>query len=76
MYTKKDVEFFARSLGGRVATHSPGDGQTRYKFYDWPTEQDYFAIGTAQLGRAMGAKEAYRWCQGYKAGYVVARKIG
>lgn len=67
MYTKKEILSFANTLGVKVATYSPGDGVTRYKFYDWPTEQDYFAIGTAQLGRAMGAKEAYRWLQGFSA---------
>ena len=50
--------------GYSVDTYSPGDGVTRYRFFDKPG-QDYFG-GSHPLYTALGYKEAYTFAQGLR----------
>lgn len=60
----KDVETFARQVGLHVATWSPGDGMTRYRFFD--RESDYDSgEGLVTVG---GRKDALLWLRGYSSG--------
>lgn len=60
----KDVEALAREVGLHAATWSPGDGCTRYRFYDKPT--DYNA--GRELVTVAGRKDALLWLRGYRQG--------
>lgn len=58
-----------------VATHSPGDGLTRYRFFDHlinghqPQYDEGLGIYTA-----LGAREAHTFIDGYIAGYRACQK--
>lgn len=58
------VEAFAREVGLYVATWSPGDGWTRYRFYDKPTDYN----DGQELMTVAGRKDALVWLRGYRAG--------
>ncbi len=70
-----DVYETAKDVGLYVATWSPGDGVTRYRFLH--TETDYFvgsyhpASDNYILYTALGRKEALVWLAGYEAGRKV-----
>lgn len=66
--TRKDVERAASNVGLHVSTYSPGDGVTRYGFSTEPTDWHMTRYGM----RALGAKEAYAWIQGYREGKASA----
>ena len=74
---KRDMLALAEKVGVKVATYSPGDGMTRYRFIDKRSEpywqQDYFATSHA-LYTALGLREATIWLLGYAAG--VQHKYG
>jgi hypothetical protein len=60
----------AAKLGLMVATWSPGDGMTRYRFFPIGTEtdaQDFFGPRNG-LYTALGLKEAFTWLNGYRDG--------
>lgn len=77
--TRNDVNRLADACGVHVATWSPGDGMTRYRFTQHASGceagaatycgcLDYFgASGSSNLGTALGVKEAYTWLQGFRA---------
>lgn len=52
-----------------LATYSPGDGLTRYRFFPSGSPSDYF--GAAELYTALGVKEALTFVRGYIAGREV-----
>lgn len=60
----KDVEAYARQVGLHVATWSPGDDMTRYRFYNEST--DYNA--GRELVTVGGRRDALLWLRGYRAG--------
>ena len=62
----KNLEEKARHAGLYVDHYSPGDGVTRYRFFDKP--MDYFA--GSGLFTALGRKEADTWLEGYVVGEV------
>lgn len=52
--------------GLRVATHSPGDGVTRYRFFKSKKRVSYFThVG---IYTALGLTEAEAWLAGYMRG--------
>lgn len=55
----------AEKFGFYVATYSPGDGVTRYRFFSEPS--DYFGPASG-LYTALGYKEATIWLNGAIAG--------
>lgn len=61
---RREIEESASALGIHVATWSPGDGLTRYRFFR--TARDYFSDDG--LFTALGAKEAGVFLRGYGAG--------
>lgn len=69
--TANDVKRLAGACGVHIATWSPGDGMTRYRFVRIEgntTSLDYFgASGSDVLGTCLGRSEAYTWLQGYRA---------
>ena len=71
MKTKSDLIERAQSLNLSVATWSPGDGMTRYRFFQ-DEDAEYFA--DEPLYTALGLKEAFTWLSGYAAGKRDATK--
>ena len=60
------MERLAREAGLYVATYSPGDGVTRYRFFKGKKPKSYFeATG---LYTALGISEAEAWLEGYRRG--------
>lgn len=57
----------ARAAKLHVATYSPGDGITRYRFFR--ELSDYFEGN--ELGTALGPREAMVWLGGYAEGIRV-----
>jgi hypothetical protein len=55
----------ADRCGLSVATYAPGDGVTRYRFFDGPTrhKQDYFGPGNG-IYTALGRKDAETFIAG------------
>lgn len=47
-----------------VEEWAPGDGQTRYRFYDLGTDPG----AGSPIGRCLGLSEASQWLDGYIAG--------
>lgn len=68
---RKEFYALAESVGIHVATWSPGDGVTRYRFINKRSEPeiewDYFAT-LHPLYTALGLREASVWLLGYAAG--------
>jgi hypothetical protein len=58
------VQGLANYVGIHVATYSPGDGVTRYRFFHVKTD---FAGGFG-IYTALGRKEAMAWLRGYQSG--------
>lgn len=64
----EELEEYAKDAGLKVATWSPGDGQTRYRFFDKPgPNQTYFGPASG-IYTALGLKEAWNFLYGYGAG--------
>jgi hypothetical protein len=65
----EELEDYAKGVGLVVRTWSPGDGQTRYRFFSMPVApgQSYFgpANGTATV---LGLKKAWDYLYSYGAG--------
>lgn len=55
-----------------VDYYRPGDGVTRYRFFDKPL--DYFA--GSGLATVLGAKEAMAWLDGFEAGHINGFEAG
>lgn len=68
------IEEMARYVGLIFRTWSPGDGVTRYRFFDGPAD-NYFAEEDG-LWTARGAKEAEVWLRGFTAGRRAGRRSG
>ena len=65
-----DILQEARDKGLRMATYSPGDGVTRYRFFHaGPGEAEYNSL--SWLYTALGAKEAMIFLKGVDAGIDV-----
>jgi hypothetical protein len=64
----QELRDYARTHGLTVETWSPGDGTTRYRFFDKPgASQTYFGPASG-LYTALGLKEAWNYLYGYGAG--------
>lgn len=70
--TKAKVTEQAREVGLYVATWSPGDGMTRYRFFAKPS--DYFGPENG-IYTALGAKEAGTFIEGYAYGKGADAKV-
>jgi hypothetical protein len=59
-----ELRAYAKDLGITVHTWSPGDGTTRYRFFDKPGEhQSYFGPSMAMY-TALGRKDAWNYLYG------------
>lgn len=63
----QELQDYARSAGLHVATWSPGDGTTRYRFFDKPGNT-YFGPANG-IYTALGLKDAWNYLYGYAAGH-------
>jgi hypothetical protein len=64
MSKKSDLEAQARRVGLYMATYSPGDGKTRYRFFTKPGN-DYFGPDSG-IYTALGPKNAKIFLDGYR----------
>ena len=62
----QELEEYARSSGLWVATYSPGDGTTRYRFFD-KAGNSYFGPQSG-IHTALGIKNAWNFAYAYAAG--------
>lgn len=62
----KDVTEAARAVGLYVATHSPGDGATRYRFFQVPGQR--YNGPRNGIYTALGRKQAMTFIVGYQWG--------
>lgn len=69
---KLEIERLAGMAGFHVATYSPGDGLTRYRFFDEPSS--YFGPASARY-TALGIREAETFALGLAYGATTARKV-
>ena len=65
-WTRKEIEQELAEMGWTLASYSPGDGVTRYRFFCTPN-QDYFG-GSSAVYTALGLKEARVFFAGVRAG--------
>lgn len=75
MATQMDVMRACLHAGLRVATYSPGDGVTRYRFFrdgEPGVRVGYYDDGS--IYTALGAKEAISFVHGYSMGYSDRRE--
>jgi hypothetical protein len=64
----EELQDYAREVGVTVRTYSPGDGVTRYRFFDKPGPgQTYFGPASGMY-TALGLKDAWNYLYGYGAG--------
>lgn len=64
----EEMQDYAKSLGITVATWSPGDGVTRYRFFEKAGPgQTYFGPASGMY-TALGLKEAWNYLYGYGGG--------
>ena len=65
---REEMEQYAESLGLTMRTWSPGDGTTRYRFFDKPGPgQTYFGPASG-MHTALGLKQAWDFLYSYAAG--------
>ena len=66
MKRREHLSLKTRQAGLDLATWAPGDGATRYRFYDPAQESTggYFSVDRP-LYTALGMKEAFTWIAGY-----------
>lgn len=70
----QELQDYAKSVGLTVATYSPGDGTTRYRFFDKPgPSQTYFGPASG-MHTALGIKNAWNFVYSYGAGYGAGRR--
>lgn len=65
MTTEKEVKALAGVLGIGIATWSPGDGLTRYRFF---TQEPYDYWNGNQVFTALRSSQATIWLNGYAHG--------
>jgi hypothetical protein len=64
----QELQDYAKTTGLHVATYSPGDGTTRYRFFDKPGPgQTYFGPASG-MHTALGLKDAWNFLYSYGAG--------
>ena len=64
-FTEKQIKSTSAMFDLLCCTHSPGDGTTRYKFFENPVDgQTYWGPGTG-IYTALGSREAWAWLMGY-----------
>lgn len=64
----QELQDYAKSVKLHVATYSPGDGTTRYRFFDKPgPSQTYFGPSSG-IHTALGLKDAWNFVYAYGAG--------
>ena len=70
----QELQDYAKGVGLLVATYSPGDGATRYRFFDKPgPSQTYFGPSSG-MHTAIGMKDAWNFLYSYSAGYGAKRQ--
>ncbi len=70
----QELQDYAKSVGLTVATYSPGDGQTRYRFFDKSgPSQTYFGPASG-IATELGLKDAWNFVYSYGAGRGSARR--
>lgn len=67
-FTKAELYERAESVGLKIDTYSPGDGVTRYRFFQTSPHVDYFASDGEYT--APGLKEASVWLHGYTKAFL------
>ena len=72
--TVNDIRRIAETCGLTFSTYSPGDGATRYRFFEMDDAggTDYFG-GSHPLGTTLGVKESMIWLRGYNACQMLMR---
>lgn len=66
----QELEEYAKSVGLLVTTYSPGDGVTRYRFFEKkkvPADQSYFGPASG-MRTVLGIKAAWDFAYAYAAG--------
>ena len=66
----QELDEFAKNVGLLVTTYSPGDGQTRYRFFERakvPEHQSYFGPASG-IKTVLGLKNAWEFAYAYAAG--------
>ena len=64
----EELQDYAKSVGLKVASYSPGDGVTRYRFFDKPGPgQTYFGPASG-IATELGLKNAWNFVYSYGAG--------
>jgi hypothetical protein len=65
----QELKDYAKGAGLTVETWSPGDGATRYRFFDEAgPNQTYFGPKSG-IYTALGLKDAWNYLYGYAAGH-------
>lgn len=65
----------AEDAGLTFDTWSPGDGMTRYRFFDGTArDSDYFGGHGDEVQTCLGLREAEVWLRGYVAGKHAGRR--
>lgn len=62
----QELQDYAKSVKLHVASYSPGDGTTRYRFFDKPGNS-YFGPASG-IHTALGLKNAWNFVYAYSAG--------
>jgi hypothetical protein len=66
----EELEEYAKGVGLLVKTYGPGDGVTRYRFFEKkkvPADQSYFGPANG-IHTALGLKKAWDFAYAYAAG--------
>lgn len=64
----QELQDYAKSVGITVATWSPGDGVTRYRFFEKAGPGQTYFGPLSPMYTALGLKEAWNYLYGYGAG--------
>ena len=67
-FTEKQIKNEAAMFDLLCCTHSPGDGITRYRFFENPVERQTYFGPNSGMGTILRAKSAMIWLYGYCSG--------
>lgn len=71
--TRKDLDAVCKVAGIYYRTQSPGDGVTRYRFFDDPEQANSYHGPHDGLFTALALAEAVAFARGYLTGMVGKR---
>ncbi len=73
MTKRAELQEYCEVGGFHVATYSPGDGVTRYRFFT-KDGNDYFGPDEGDW-TALGLKEAWAYARGRRQGWIHAIRV-